>query len=152
MFLLAVLTTELLFKGYQPKFQDRNQRDEEGEIDLKSFDERGSRWKKLSKHKRLLRSCSFAFCPPCHSPRFVKRTHSAVSVMLSLWATNPNWCCSRFHVQRCMLVSFYLVVFTPFLVCRRRCVQTVDQHQQQIPHQTSNIERCEKWWKEKENK
>lgn len=48
-------------KGYQPKFQDRNRRDEQGEIDLRSFDEEGLRWKKLSEHKRLLHSCSFCF-------------------------------------------------------------------------------------------
>lgn len=40
MFLLVVLIVALLFKGYQTEIP---RRDEEDEIDLKSFDERGLR-------------------------------------------------------------------------------------------------------------
>ena len=56
------------------KFQVRNQRDGEDEIDLKSFDERNSQWNKLSEHKRLLHFGSFFFLSL--SPRFVRHTHT----------------------------------------------------------------------------
>lgn len=125
------------FKGYQLKFQDRNQRDEEGEIDSKSFDERGLRWKKLSKHKRLLHSCSFLLSVP------------AVTLQDSL---PVSYFCFELWTQTGVVAGFMynaarlsLSIFTRFLVCRCRCVQSAD-------HQPFDIERCEKRWKEKENK
>lgn len=64
-----------LFKAYQSQFGGRNQSDEQDEIDLTSFDDRGLPWKKLSNHKRLLHSWSFAFSPSCHSQRLAKHTY-----------------------------------------------------------------------------
>lgn len=93
-------------KGYQAKFQDGNQRDKEGEIDLESFDERGLGWKKLSEHKRRLHSCSFALCPRCHSK--ICQTHTLLLVSHSM---KPNWCWIRFHVQHFILVSFCVAFF-----------------------------------------
>lgn len=93
---------------------------------------------------------SFALCPGCHSRRFVKQhTLPPVSHFL-LWAANPNWC-SCLTPHACLFPSRpSLPPF--FFLSLNTCVQTADQPERRIPRQPFNIERCETWWKEKENK
>lgn len=114
-------------------------------------------WEKLAmkeafrRHKRLLHSSSLSLsvpavtladlsnntlCRRCHTFCFEPRTQTGV------------------RVRRRMLVSSHRARLYPhfFFLSLNTCVQTADQPEQRIPRQPFNIERCETWWKEKENK
>lgn len=69
------------------------------------------------RHKRLLRSRSFAPCPCCHSLRFIKHTHTQLPVShFGFKLQNPNWCCSRFPctaLHACLFLSGCLYLIPP---------------------------------------
>lgn len=148
MFLLVVLAAEPLFKGYHLKIP----RVEEGEIDSRSFDERSSRWKKLFEGtKGFSTPLLFRSLSRLSLSQICQTTHSAAGVTLSALSREPKLV---FVFDAACLSLPIAPVFTPifFFLSLNTCVQTADQPEQRIPRQPFNIERCETWWKEKENK
>lgn len=148
MFLLVVLAAEPLFKGYHPKIP----RVEEGEIDSRSFDERSSRWKKLFEGtKGFSTPLLFRSLSRLSLSQICQTTHSAAGVTLSALSRKPKLV---FVFDAACLSLPIAPVFTPifFFLSLNTCVQTADQPEPRIPRQPFNIERCETWWKEKENK
>lgn len=111
---LLLLTTQLLFKGYQPKFHGRNQKDEDAEIDS----ETGLRWKRLWEHNRLPHSSSLAVCPCCHSPRSVK-THSLLLMSARALSYEPELVLEQISCMRLRL-SLSITELCPHCCCVAR--------------------------------
>lgn len=132
---LVVFTTELLFKGYQLKFQGRNRRDEEDEMYLKSCDERlvmkeAFEAQKASPSPALLLSVTLRAqdLPPVSRCSFELRTKTGVVADFMY-----NTAC----LSRCVFT-----IFTLFL--EKSAISVVCRKLQQKPRRRLNIKRCEK--------